>query len=97
MKKAWENGESIEFSGKTIVALALDPIISNYAAKVVVGADYANAHGIRDIDGREILSFRQVKAMIGYFLPEWLRFLENFVPGFLRIPQWILDIKYSKF
>lgn len=97
MKKVFENGESTEFSGKIIVAMAQDQNLMRHAARVVIGADYAQQHGIRDIDNRVILSIRQVKAMCEFFLPEQLKFIANFVPGFVKIPQWLLDIVNSKF
>lgn len=93
----FEQGESIEFSGKIIVAMAQDANIMKRAGKVVIGAEYAQQHGIRDIDNRVILSFRQVKAICAYFLPEKFRFVAKFVPGFLKIPQFLLDIMNSKF
>lgn len=93
----FEKGESIEFSGKIIVAMAQDPYIMSYTSRVVLGAEYAQAHGIRDIDNRVILSIRQVKAICEYFLPPKLTFIAKFVPGFVKIPQWVLDIANSKF
>lgn len=98
MKKVFEEGESIEFSGKIIVALAQDKNLKRYTSKVVIGADYAQAHGIKDIDNREILSIRQFKTLLrAYVLPENMKFLADWVPGFLKIPQFVLDIVNSKF
>lgn len=97
MKKVFENGESIEFSGKIVVAMAQDLNIMRYSSRVVIGADYAQLHNIRDIDNRVILSIRQVKAICEFFLPEQLKFVSKFVPGFVKIPQWVLDIINTKF
>lgn len=97
MKKVFENGESIEFSGKIIVAMAQDANLMRYSSRVVIGADYAQLHNIRDIDNRVILSIRQLKAVCEFFLPEQLKFVSNFVPGFVKIPQFVLDVLNSKF
>ncbi|CAF0932447.1 unnamed protein product [Brachionus calyciflorus] len=96
MKNIFEKGESIEFSGKIIVEMAQDKNISKYASKVVIGADYGRAHGLKDIDGQEIMSFRQLKAA-AHYLPPSLKWIGNLIPGFLTVPQFIFDILYSKY
>ena len=45
-KKLFEDGESTEFSGKVVVALAQDPNIMKLTGKVVISSDYAQSHGI---------------------------------------------------
>ena len=45
MKKIFDQGESIEFSGKIIVAMAQDPKIKKLNSKVVIGAEYARSKG----------------------------------------------------
>ena len=97
VRKAFEKGETIEFAGKIIVGMAQDPNIRKLAGRVIIGADYAHQHNIRDIDNRVILSIRQVKAICDYFLPDSLKFVSQYIPGFLRIPQWMIDLVNSKF
>jgi dehydrogenase/reductase SDR family protein 1 len=98
MKDIFKDGESTEFSGKVIVALAQDPNIMKYTSKVLIGAEYAQSHDIKDIDGRSINSFRQLKFIASnYVLPTQLSFLNSFIPGFLKIPQFLLDIVNSKY
>lgn len=93
----FEGGESPEFSGKVVVTLAQDKNIMKLTGRVIVAAEYAQAHGIRDIDNRVILSFRQVKFLASRYLPDNLKFISNFVPSFVKIPQFVLDIIGSKF
>jgi hypothetical protein len=70
----------------------------NYSSKVVIGAEYGQKFGIKDIDNRVIASFRQINILLENFvLPRNLRFLANFVPNCIRIPQFVLDIANSKF
>ena len=40
-----------------IVKLAQDPNLLSFTGKVVIAADYALSHDIKDIDGRVIPSF----------------------------------------
>jgi len=97
MKQIFDKGESTEFSGKVIVALASDPQIMNYTSKVVVSAEYAYSHGIKDIDNRVIPGLRDVKTILAMVLPKKLGFLAEFVPQFIRIPRFLIDISESKF
>lgn len=97
MKKVFEQGESIEFAGKCIVSLAQDENLSKYTSKVVIAADYARAHGIKDVDGRQITSFKQLKSGLLMSLPDNLKWIANLVPGFISIPQFVFDILYSKY
>ena len=97
MKEIFENGESIEFSGKVIVALAQDKNLKSYTSKVVIASDYAHAHGIKDVDNRVIPSFRQLNVLAVMGLPENFKFLANYIPDFVKIPQFVLDIANSKF
>jgi dehydrogenase/reductase SDR family member 1 len=93
----FKNGETTEFSGKVIVALAQDKQIMKYSRKTVIAADYAHAHNIRDIDNRVIDSFRQLNLALATALPSSLQFITNFIPNFIKVPQFILDIVNSKF
>lgn len=68
-----------------------------YTSKVLIGAEYALNNGIRDIDDRVILSMRSIKYLAGRLLPNGLKFIANFIPASLRIPQYIIDISKSKF
>ncbi len=92
-----EHNETTEFSGKVIVHLAQNPNMSKYTTKTIISADYAQAHGIKDIDGKVVPSFRQFKFFAAYYLPAKYQFVYNFIPGFLKFPQFLLDIASSKF
>jgi len=87
----FKNGETPEFSGKVVVALANDPKLMSYNSKVVMVADYANCHGIRDIDNRQIDSVRQLAFVAKLMLPERLQMLSNFIPGFVKVPNFMLN------
>ena len=92
-----EDSESPEFAGLVISALANDPKVMSYSSKVVIAADYAQAHGIKDIDNRVIASHRQINSAMKLVLPKQLHFAANLVPNFVKLPQFAFDIMSSKF
>jgi len=47
------NSESPNFIGRVIAALANDPELIRYSGTVVVAAEYAQRHGIADVDGKQ--------------------------------------------
>ena len=69
----------------------------NYTGKVVIGAEYAQQFGIKDIDGRTIYSLRQMKFMAETFFPNYLKFLAYFIPQFIKAPAWMLNYIANKF
>ena len=68
-----------------------------YTSKVLVGAEYAQRHGILDIDNRVISSMRSLRFVAGSILPKSVQFAANLIPNWLTVPQFILDIAGSKF
>lgn len=97
MKQVFEKGESIEFSGKIIVDMAKDPNIHKLTSKIIIAADYAQAKGIKDLNNREITSIRQIKGLVENYAPPSIQWTSAYIPGFLKIPQFVLDILNSKF
>jgi dehydrogenase/reductase SDR family protein 1 len=98
VRKAFQEAESIEFSGKIVVKMAQDKKIMNYSSRVVIGAEYAHEYGIKDLNDERVPSFRQINYVLRhYVLPERFHFLIKLVPDFLRVPQFFLDILYSHF
>ena len=97
MRDAVEDSESPEFAGKVIAALANDKHLMKYTARVLNAAEYAQKHNIRDVDGRSIANYRQVNSAMKLILPKSLHFVTNFVPNFVKIPQFMMDIVNTKF
>uniref|UniRef100_A0A914Q9R8 Uncharacterized protein n=1 Tax=Panagrolaimus davidi TaxID=227884 RepID=A0A914Q9R8_9BILA len=98
-KKIMANGESIEFPGKAIVALATDPNVRRYNGRCVLTADLGQSYGFKDIDGRQILSPRSINYA---FANDIVKIpggatLANFIPNFFKIPGWLLTLASSKF
>ena len=89
-------GESPEFAGKCIVSLYQNPKLMKYTSKIVNAADYAKSNGITDINGEIIPSPRQLSSLITMALPQ-LSFVNKIIPGFVKVPQFVMDIATSKF
>ncbi len=50
--------ESPEFSGLVIDALYRDPNLMALSGRALIGAELAEGYGIRDLDGKQPLSYR---------------------------------------
>lgn len=97
LKDVIADSESPEFAGRVISALATDSNLMKYSSKIVNAAEYAQCHGIKDIDGRVIPSYRQVNNAMKLVLPKELHFVSNFVPNFVKVPQFVMNVMSSKF
>jgi len=97
MSEFFRNAESPEFTGKVVVALAQDAKLLTLTSSIVVAADYAQTHRIRDIDDREIASYRQLNYYASLVLPERFQYLAKYIPGFVKIPHFILSSFNGKF
>jgi len=53
-------GESPEFTGHVIAALADDPDVMSKSGRTLIGAEEAIAYGLTDVDGRQPPSFRDL-------------------------------------
>ena len=53
-----KTGESIEFAGKVVVALAMEQNIQRRTGKIVTTTDIAREYGIVDIDGKVPIDLR---------------------------------------
>jgi len=93
-KKMFENGESIEFSGLSIANLLVDQNIMAKTGKIVFTIDCANEYGFTDIDGTLPGDFRQVSSMMR--LAGWKN-LSDWVPGFVRVPNFLVHFASYKF
>jgi len=93
-KKSFEDGESIEFSGKAIVALAKDPFVIRKTGKVLLTADLAREYGFVDDNGKINGDMRTVNKS------GWLLGLGSAVtvlPDWVRIPSPVFHMMGYKF
>uniref|UniRef100_A0A914WHI0 Dehydrogenase/reductase SDR family member 1 n=1 Tax=Plectus sambesii TaxID=2011161 RepID=A0A914WHI0_9BILA len=94
IKNIIEDGESIEFSGMCVAALAKDPKVIKFTGRTLFVGDLGDKYGLVDIDGRKVPSTRSVKALLGLLQYKKTAAL---VPGFIKIPGWIMSASQSKF
>lgn len=94
-KPVFSSAETTEMSGKCVVALATDPNILNLSGKVLPSCDLARRYGLKDVDGRPVQDYFS----LGYALTHVssLTWLAAYLPGFLRVPKWIVTLYTSKF
>ncbi|XP_059497750.1 dehydrogenase/reductase SDR family member 1 [Stegostoma tigrinum] len=95
MVEIFSSGETPEMSGKCIVALATDRNLMKKSGKVLLTCDLAAQYGFRDVDGRALVDYRSLK----FFLQQLpgLSWLASFIPGFIKVPKWVLTLTTSKF
>ncbi|XP_006835450.1 PREDICTED: dehydrogenase/reductase SDR family member 1 [Chrysochloris asiatica] len=95
IKSVFSSAETTEMSGKCIVALATDPDILSLSGKVLPSCDLARRYGLQDVDGRPVPDFLSVSSLLTH-VPS-LSWLASYLPGFLRMPKWIMTLYASKF
>ncbi|GMT15499.1 hypothetical protein PFISCL1PPCAC_6796 [Pristionchus fissidentatus] len=76
-------GESPEFAGKCVVALASDAKINRKSGKVLLTGDIAREYGFKDIDDRLPMDSRSLKIALRFL--GWRR-LASWIPAWVRIP-----------
>ncbi|KAM7158438.1 dehydrogenase/reductase SDR family member 1 isoform 1-T2 [Molossus nigricans] len=95
LKDHFSSGETTEMSGKCVVALATDPNILSLSGKVLPSCDLARRYGLRDADGRPIMDYLSLSSVLSHVSS--LGWLASYLPGFLRMPKWIMTLYTSKF
>ncbi|KAL4238078.1 Dehydrogenase reductase SDR member [Mactra antiquata] len=94
LKQVVEQGETIEFTGQCVAALANDPDIMKVSGKTVLTCDLARKYGLKDKEGRVTMDITQVNVLLNRSGHSWLAYL---VPNFVRIPKWLLALGGNKF
>lgn len=95
LKFNFSSGETTEVSGKCVVALATDPNILSLSGKVLPSCDLARRYGLQDVDGRPVHDFLSLSSILSH--ASRLGWLGSYLPGFLRMPKWIMTLYSSKF
>ncbi|KAE8291331.1 Dehydrogenase/reductase SDR family member 1 [Larimichthys crocea] len=94
-KDIFANGESTEVSGKCIVGLAKDKNLMSLTGKVLMTCDLARRYGIRDIDGRSVTDYTSLKFLLTQV--PYLSWLSAFVPSFIHLPRFVLNMANNRF
>ena len=93
-KRALDNPETVEMSGRAISHLAIDPHIMKKTGRIFTTADLAREYRFTDVDGQIHSDQRSIKDLL--YVVGYTR-LASFVPKFIRIPLWILHYFSYKF
>ena len=94
MRRVFETGETPEFAGQCIAALATDPNIMNKTGKIVMTCDLGNEYGLKDKDGHSPMDMCSVKTALLQTKYSWMAAM---TPSFVRIPKWLLSLGGNKF
>ena len=89
----FESGESVEFSGKAVAHLAADPGIMAKSGRILMTGDLAREFGFVDDDG-DNHDMRSVSRFLAGNGHTWLAAL---VPGFIRVPLFVVHYLGNKF
>ncbi|KAF5925762.1 hypothetical protein HPG69_002212 [Diceros bicornis minor] len=84
----FSSGETTELSGKY-------PNILSLSGKVLPSCDLARRYGFRDVDGSPVQDYLSVSSVLSH--TSSLGWLASYLPGFLRMPKWIMTLYTSKF
>jgi len=96
MVKAFQNGESTEFAGKCLVALAADPKLMTKSGRIHMTSELACEYGLYDDDGSQPMSIRSIKSGLDH-LGGVFAVVAKFVPSWIKIPYWVLHLGGNKF
>ncbi|CAI2357059.1 unnamed protein product [Caenorhabditis sp. 36 PRJEB53466] len=87
------NGESIEYSGKAIVAIASDPNRKAWSGATLISTDMGNYYSFKDIDGRVPTSLRGLRGLLmlsgHYAMASWC-------PAWINLPGWAITLWQNK-
>ncbi|XP_022277560.2 dehydrogenase/reductase SDR family member 1 isoform X1 [Canis lupus baileyi] len=95
LRSNFSSAETTEMSGKCVVALATDPNILSLSGKVLPSCDLARRYSLQDVDGRPIQDYLSLSSVLSH--ASSLGWLASYLPGFLRMPKWIMTLYASKF
>lgn len=93
-KDVFKEGESTEYAGKAIVALAKDPQLMQMTGRILMTAELGAHYGFKDVDGRQIVSMRCMQAALA---AKGHTRLAAVTPSWVKIPYWMFALGGNKF
>uniref|UniRef100_A0A1I7TMP0 SWIB domain-containing protein n=1 Tax=Caenorhabditis tropicalis TaxID=1561998 RepID=A0A1I7TMP0_9PELO len=81
------NGETVEYPGKAVVALASDPRKMNKTGKILITEDLGREYGFVDIDGLSPANLRSVSFILKHL--GWTT-TAKFIPSWIKLPGWLI-------
>jgi len=95
MREKYGKTESAEYAGRIIVHLAENPSLMQYTGKIILTGDYGYANGIVDTDGQYPVNIRSWSFLVRQV--PGLSWLSSWIPGFLKLPYWVMHQVSNKF
>ena len=89
----FQNAESVEFAGKAIVKLALDPKRISKTGRILLVCDLAKEYGFTDSDG-DVHDIRSLGNLLNARGHTWISAV---VPDFVRLPLPVMHFAGNKF
>lgn len=86
-RKAFANGQSPEWVGKTVAALLNDPNLKEKAGRVIWCHDIADEFGLTEIDGSTVISVRSIK--FNMMMANLNNPLVDYIPSWIKLPNWL--------
>ncbi|CAD6196001.1 unnamed protein product [Caenorhabditis auriculariae] len=83
----FSRGESTEYAGKAVVALAKDSKRLNKTGKILITEDLGSEYGFKDIDGSTPGNLRSVSWIIEFF--GWKK-TASLIPSWVKLPGWVM-------
>ena len=90
---AFTNAESVEFFGKAITKLAMDPKRLEKTGKILFVCDLAREYDFTDEDG----DIHDIRSLGYQFSRTGHTWIASIIPGFLRVPSFLLHLAGNKF
>ncbi|CAB3402612.1 unnamed protein product [Caenorhabditis bovis] len=81
------NGETVEYPGIAVAALAADPRRMDKTGRILVTEDLGNEYGFKDIDGLTPPNMRSVSFILEHL--GWSN-TASFVPKWIKLPGWLI-------
>ncbi|VDP42957.1 unnamed protein product [Heligmosomoides polygyrus] len=85
--KIFEEGETTEYPGKAVVALACDDRRMEKTGRILITADMGSEYGFKDIDGRDPPNMRSLSFLLAH---GGYKQAASMVPLWVKLPGWLL-------
>jgi dehydrogenase/reductase SDR family protein 1 len=89
----FEGGESIELSGQAVAHLAADANIMSKSGRILMTGDLAREYGFVDVDGET----HDMRSVSKYLAGKGHTWIAAVIPGFIRVPLFVLHYMSYKF
>ncbi|CAL2036349.1 unnamed protein product [Caenorhabditis brenneri] len=87
MQNMFANGETVEYPGRAVVALASDPKRMNKTGRILITEDLGREYGFVDIDGKTPPNLRSVNFILHHVgFPN----IARCIPNWVRLPGWAI-------